>query len=314
MHPPLSMIFFTTLTGAAQGLLLALVALDAAARLGHGSFGSHVALAGAAVVLVLSAIGLVAASFHLGHPMRAWRAVSQWRTSWLSREVIVLPAFMFCVAAWGASHAWDGLPLVGSGIGWGLAASVLALLLYLCTGMIYGAIKAIRQWATPLTPVNYLILGLASGSLLAAAVMAVWLPQRAPLLAAVALVLTVLGAATRGYFLWRGLNLVPKTTLQSAIGARHPRIRQTAQGAMGGGFNAREFFHGRSAQAVLTIRWTAGVLGFVLPAVALAAGAGQAGPLTLGLLFAVQYGGLLAERWSFFAEGRHTQTLYGQSD
>jgi DMSO reductase anchor subunit len=299
MHPPLSMIFFTTLAGAAQGLLLALVGLELAGVV----LPRPMALAGAVLVLVLSGVGLVAASFHLGHPLRAWRAVAMWRTSWLSREVIAMPIFMALVLAWGLAH-WAQVPALVPGV----LAAVLAIVLYLCTGMIYAAIKAIREWAHPIVPINYLVLGVASGLLLAAALAAGFGSASAVVLGALALVATVLGAATRGYALWRHLQLVPKTTLQSAIGVRHPRIVQKSQGSMGGSFNTREFFHQRSPGFVLRMRWVAAVLGFGLPVLALAAGARSA-PV-LALLFGVQYLGLLAERWSFFAEGQHTQNLY----
>jgi sulfite dehydrogenase (quinone) subunit SoeC len=299
MNPPLSMILFTTLAGTAQGLLLALVGLE---RL-LAPLPRTLALTGAALVLALGGIGLVAATFHLGHPLRAWRAVAMWRSSWLSREVIALPIFLALVLAWGLAH-WHQAPTLVPG----LLSAVAALVLYLCTGMIYAAVKAIREWAHPVVPINFLLLGLASGLLLAAALAAALDPAAAPVLARLALLATVLGAATRGYALWRHLTLVPKTTLQSAIGVRHPRIVQTAQGTMGGSFGTREFFHRRAPAFVLRMRWAAVLLGFVLPAAALAAGVQST--LALGALFAIQYTGLLAERWSFFAEGRHTQNLY----
>jgi DMSO reductase anchor subunit len=109
----------------------------------------------------------VAASFHLGHPLRAWRAAAMWRRSWLSREVIVLPSFMAATAAWDLAHALQ-VPTAALA----LLAALLALLLYLCTGMMCGAVKAIREWATPMTPLNDTVLGLASGRLLAAALAA----------------------------------------------------------------------------------------------------------------------------------------------
>ena len=308
MNPPWSMIFFTTLAGAAQGLLIALVGIDLAQAAGLLQVPGALWPAGAVLVLVLSGLGLVAATFHLGRPMRAWRAASMWRTSWLSREVIVLPAFMAAVAAWGAAH-WAQVPTLMPG----LLAAALALALYLCTGMIYGAVKAIPEWATPMTPLNYTVLGLGSGWLLAAALAAALAPGLAPTLASMALGAIVLGALTRGAVLWRNLNRVPKTTLQSAIGVRHPRIVQKAQGAMGGSFNTREFFHGRTPGFVRGMRWTAALLGFALAAAALAVGGAVASTAALGALFAVQYVGLVAERWSFFAEGQHTQNLYYRS-
>jgi DMSO reductase anchor subunit len=298
------MIFFTTLAGAAQGLLLALLGVDLARSLGLVQAPQALFLAGAVITLAMCGVGLVAASFHLGHPWRGWRAMAMWRTSWLSREVIVLPAFMAAVAAWGLAHALQAPALL-----WGLLAGLLALALYICTGMIYGAVKAIREWATPLTPINYTLIGLASGALLASALAAFMAAPLAPGLARLALVATLVAALARGYAYWRNQRLVPRTTLQTAIGVRHPRIVQKSQGAMGGSFNTREFFHGRPATLVTRVRWAAALLGFVLPAAALAAVAAPSGPL-LALLFAMHYAGLLAERWSFFTEANHPQNLY----
>lgn len=308
MHPPFSMIFFTTLAGAAQGLLLALVGIQLGMHWRLVQAPQALFTVGAGVVLVLSAIGLVAATFHLGRPARAWRSAAMWRTSWLSREVIALPAFMIAVAAWGTLH-WTG----ASNMAVGIVAAALALMLYLCTGMIYAAIKAIKQWATPLTPLNYMMLGLSSGMLLAAALSAWLAPQLAPTLSRLTLLLIILGALTRGATLWRNLRLMPTTTTQTAIGVRHPRIIQKSQGAMGGSFNTREFFHGQTPQAVAMIRWIAVALGFAIPAIALTTDFWISSATLLTLLFIVQWAGLLAERWSFFAEGQHPQNLYYKS-
>src|SRR5918996_6647715 len=96
MHPAFSVIFFTTLIGVGQGLFLALYSVEFAARL-LGWLPEQDArffAAGSVVALAFLATGLVASFFHLGRPERAWRAAAMWRTSWLSREVIVLPVFM----------------------------------------------------------------------------------------------------------------------------------------------------------------------------------------------------------------------------
>ena len=308
MHPPWSMIFFTSLTGAAQGLLLMLVGIDICRAAGvlavppePGFF-----LVGALLILVMSAVGLFAASFHLGHTRRAWRAIMMWRTSWLSREAIVMPVFMALVAVWAIS-LWIGRPLPWVGV----VASALALLLYVCTGMIYGAVKAIRAWATPLTPLNFTLIGIATGAVLASALAAALAPTLVPVLVTIACVATAVAAFGRGLTLWRNLRPQSNTTLQTALGMRHPRIRQISQGSMGGSFNTREFFHGRSQAFVLKMRWLAVLAGFVLPVVVLLTVPPAAG--VLALLVLVQMAGILAERWHFFAEARHTQNLYTQA-
>ena len=53
--------------------------------------------------MLLVALGV--SFLHLGRPGRAWRAIAMWRTSWLSREVMVLPAFIAVVALW-SSRTW----------------------------------------------------------------------------------------------------------------------------------------------------------------------------------------------------------------
>src|SRR4051812_45163095 len=234
MHPAFSVIIFTTLAGAGQGLFIALYAVDLAG-LKDATFLSI----GAATAAALAALGLVASFFHLGRPEKAWRAASQWRTSWLSREVIVLPAFIGGSIAY-ALACYYAHPLRGLVGALNLAA---CLALFLCTGMIYACIKFLQEWASPLTVVNFFLLGTASGFTLATGIAATLVPPLVPFYASVAVVMTVVAFIGRGASLIRNARLKPKSSLQSAIGVRHPKIAQKAQGFMGGSFNTREFFH-----------------------------------------------------------------------
>lgn len=313
MNPALSVVFFTTLAGAGQGLLLALVGAQWAAHQGWiaAPVDPGFAALGALIAAVLAAAGLLASFFHLGHPERAWRAATQWRTSWLSREVIVLPGFIALTLALAAAQAagradW-ALPL-------GVLAALVALLLFVCTGMIYACIRFLREWATPLTPLNFTLLGCANGLTLAAALAALRAPALLPFFAAGALAFTLAGLAGRLAAWQRNAALAPKSTLQTAIGVKHPRIEQKAQGFMGGSFNTREFFHGRSAATLRLMRAATGVLAFALPLALLALAAFAAPPAApiLAAAAVLQYVGLLAERWLFFAEARHPQNLYYQ--
>ena len=288
--------------------LLALVGVDWAARLGLlAQPGRALHLTGAALLLLLlCGAGLVAATFHLGHPLRAWRAVMMWRTSWLSREVIELPAFMAVLALWGALQWRGGTPSMAIAA----VASGLAVLLFICTGMIYAAVSVIREWASPLTPLCFGLLGLASGLLLAAALAACTASAVAPALAWAALLALTVAAGVRAGTLWRNARLVRKTTLQTAIGVRHPRIVQKHASTMAGSFGNREFDHGRMAPQVLKARWGAALLGFALPAAGLLLMGGRPDAVGLTALWALQWVGLLAERWVFFADGQHPQNLY----
>lgn len=310
MKPAWSVIFLTTLIGAAQGLFLALFGVDVAARLGAvAPAPANFFVTGSAVSVALLAAGLVASFFHLGRPERAWRAVAMWRTSWLSREVIVLPLFIATVAAYGHAYA-SALSCAG----WiGLVGVLLCFALFFCTAMIYICLKFLQEWHTPLTFVNFLLLGTASGVLLAAVLATAYLPSLVTALAVVAGAVTAAGAFTRGLSLMRNARLRPISTPQSAIGIANPKIAQKAQGAMGGSFNTREFFHGRTAEVVCAVKWFFLLATFLLPLVLISVVLAGGAENWLVVAFVVQYLGLLAERWFFFAQARHPQNLYYQA-
>jgi DMSO reductase anchor subunit len=296
VRPALSVILLTTLIGAGQGLFIALVTVEFFFTAGKVFF-----VAGAVLSLLLLAAGLTASFFHLGHPERAWRSAAKWRTSWLSREVIVLPAFMAAVFAWGVAHAlgWPTLALAAVG-------ALLAIALYVCTAMIYACLPFLQEWHSPLTVLNYLVLGCASGFTLAAAYSGWMAPQVGAALTAGALCWTLLGLATRGAALARNARLKARSSPQSAIGVKHPRIAQKAQGAIAGSFNTREFFHGRGPGTLRKVKWLFILGAFVLPAALLVGGL----PIPA---FIVQFAGLMAERWFFFAQANHPQNLYYQA-
>ncbi len=177
--------------------------------------------------------------------------------------------------------------------------------------MIYACLPFLREWASPLTVINYILLGSASGFTLAAAFAAGVAPDLTRFLAGWAFVITLLGAVSRIASLVRNSRLRAKSTLQTAIGIRHPRIVQKSMGFMGGSFNTREFFHGRSTAVLRSIRWLFLLAAFAVPLALLALG-GSGAPVLLAA-FVVQYAGLLAERWYFFAQANHPQNVYYQA-
>jgi sulfite dehydrogenase (quinone) subunit SoeC len=309
MHPAFSILFFTTLAGTGQGLL---VLLALALLTGLPMAAGFVLMAvGLAEVLLLA--GLAASFLHLGHKMRAWRAVLMWRTSWMSREVILLPIFIALVALW-----W--LVLAGGGGGAlvkvGLPVLVLlcALALWYCTAMIYACLRFIQEWAHPLTIVNFILIGLSAGLVLGCALAA--LASEQALLRAAgpwAFALTWLAWAMRRLTLRRNSLLRQKSTLQSATGIRSERLVQKSMGMSAGSFNTREFFHGASAAALRHVRLGFQVLAFGLPVLLMSWGMLSASPLPWLLAALVQAPGLLAERWLFFAQAKHPQNLYYQT-
>ena len=310
MHPAFSVIFLTTLIGVGQGLFIALLAAEVGARIGWlVAPAPAFYVVGSFIAVAFLGAGLIASFFHLGRPERAWRAAAMWRTSWLSREVIVLPAFMAAVFAYGVLHRIG----VAETLFVGGLALLLCAALFVCTAMIYACIRFLQEWATPLTLINFTLLGLASGYSLAAAYAAYAAPELAPMYARWAIGFTLIAFCSRLATLVRNARLRPRSTLQTAIGVKHPKIEQKSQGFMGGSFNTREFFHGKSLALVRSVKWAFLLLGFVVPAALLAGGIASGSPLLIGAAFLVQYAGLVAERWFFFAQARHPQNLYYQA-
>jgi DMSO reductase anchor subunit len=324
VRPAFSVILLTTLLGAGQGLFLALFTHQALALLGllDARDGRGIYGPGAVVVLAFLGAGLVASFFHLGRPERAWRSAAMWRTSWLSREVIVLPAFMGTVFLHAGAHLTGFNPVllrlaggaaVDASVATGVAGSILAFALFVCTAMIYACLRFLREWHSPLTVANYVLLGTASGFTLAAALAGRLAPSETAFFAGWALVFTALAAASRGASLVRNARLRPVSTLQTAIGVRHPLIRQISQGFTAGAFNTREFFHGCTAALVRSVKWLFLLFSFAVPA-ALLAWSLAGGPAALpAAAIVTQMAGLMAERWFFFAEANHPQNLYYQA-
>ena len=323
MHPAMSVIFLTVLIGAGQGLFLALFTsqvIQPAAILPE-KFGLNFYVIGSLISVGLLGLGLFSSFFHLGHPERAWRSAAKWKTSWLSREVIVLPLAMLMIILYGVAHHFtftdvlftlSGGTVVNPALLLGAIGVIVTLALFICTAMIYGCIQFLQEWHSPLTVVNFSLLGIASGFTLATALSAYMDTEFTQFYASAAIILTVVAAIFRIISLIRNSKINPKSDLKSAIGVNHPVIKQISQGSMGGSFNTREYFHGKKMSFVKNMKYIFLILVFIVPLVLLFVSLGNALFLIPVIAFVVQMIGLLAERWYFFADANHPQNLYYQ--
>src|SRR5438045_6527152 len=219
MHPSFSIVFFTTASGAGFALLLLVGIGVPLALLPDNAWFGFTALA---IAFALAAGGLVSSVFHLGRPERAWRAFSQWRSSWLSREGVMSVLTFVPAAIFGIGWVFFGK--TGGLIGLcGVVAAICAAVTIACTGMIYASLKPIHQghnrWVVP----NYFMLGLMAGFLLLDLMIRFWVvrPVGTPLLA----LLTVLAAWWSKEAYWRFIdtNSAPSTVASAtALGSRGP--------------------------------------------------------------------------------------------
>jgi DMSO reductase anchor subunit len=323
MNPAFSVIFLTTLIGVGQGLFVAMVTGQSISALGFlPEQSNQFYVLGSIIVMGFLIAGLIASFFHLGHPERAWRTAAMWRTSWLSREVIVLPLLMGAVIVYGFAHHFNfTLKDMGIGNGFngdlaliiGVCGVAVTFALFICTGMIYACIKFLQEWSHPLTVINFTLFGLCSGFILATLLAQYRAPDFVNLYGGCAITLLLSVLVTRVWSLYRNAKLRPKSTMQSAIGIRHNKIQQKSQGFMGGSVNTRDFFHHAGPVFFKSVKWIFLLLVFPVAILLLISGMMQQSIFLLAIAFGLQYLGLLAERWFFFAQANHPQNLYYQT-
>jgi len=309
MHPALSVILFTTLSGAGYGLVALMGALAAAGGLPPDPW-----LAGAGLGLGSAAIaaGLIASTFHLGRPERAWRAFSQWRSSWLSREgVLSLLTFLPLLAlAYGAVMKQDmGGPWALAGV----ATALLAIATVYCTAMIYGSLKPIAHWHNRWVAPGYLLFALMSGALWLNAILLCFGMAERPIGALALLSIIAAVGIKLGY--WRHIDGTPgESSAESATGlGQFGTVRLLEAPHTSENYLMREMGFRIARKHAVKLRRIALLAGFVVPALLtiLAMVLPPIGAIPAACLAALSAMlGLLVERWLFFAEAKHAVTLY----
>jgi len=313
MDPAYSVILFTSSSGAGYGLIIWL----AIARLsGAWEMDSLAALVACLVALALITTGLLSSTFHLGHPERAWRAISQWRSSWLSREgvfaILTYPAAMLFAAGW----IWGKIP-VNLMSAAAATTLVLALITVISTGMIYASLKTIPRWNNHWVVPVYVALAMASGGLLFTIVLAASGAAAQPTLILMLGVLLFSWMTKWAY--WRFIDRhEPQSTTGTATGLGHlGEVTQLEAPHTSENYLLSEMGFSIARKHAAKLRRMALNLGLLLPGMLLILAGVSGGMAQLALLsVAVVLGlaGIVVERWLFFAEARHAVTLfYGRS-
>ena len=285
MHPAPSVIVFTALSGLGFGLLAFL-------GLGFPSVTGWMAFAFFAIAYLLAVGGLLASTFHLGHPERAIKAFSQWQTSWLSREAWAAVAALLVMGFYGAALVFFDTNLAP--LGW--LGAALSLATVYCTSMIYAQLKTVPRWKTPITSALFLALSLAGGGLLAGQI-------------TITIVLVAIAAALQLLWWMRGDTALRDsgTTIKSATGLLGGVVRAFEPPHTGSNYLLREFVHVVGRKHSQKLRLIALILGYALPIALLL--------LPFNHLFALlavisHITGIFASRWLFFAEAEHVVGIY----
>lgn len=309
MHPAYSVVLFTTASGGGYGLLIWLALLGGT---GFVPVTGWTGFFGLGLSLALITVGLLSSTAHLGRPERAWRAVSQWRSSWLSREgVLAILTYM---------------PAGVLGIGWvflgdasGLFAIAAALTVFLalmtvwCTGMIYASLPTIRAWHQPIVAPIYIALALATGAiLLNLLLLAFGHSTQLTAWIAVAASLAAFGLKAR---YWTIIDTAEQTyTTEAATGLRQlGKVRPLQPAHSQPNYVMREMGYSIARKHAEKLRRIAMLSLFVLPtllSLLLSISNGTVSLVLAALAAGSAIVGVAVERWLFFAEAKHVVMLY----
>lgn len=285
MHPAPSVILFTTFSGIGFGLLFWL-GIDATPPKGWVAFIFF------AIAYIMSVGGLIASTFHLGHPERAIKAFSQWRSSWLSREGICAVASLITMAFFGAGLVFFGT--IWQPLGW--IGAFGSLLTVFTTSMIYAQMKTVPRWRHWTTPALFLLLSLAGGALLAGRV-------------SIAIPLLIMAGALQAFawFHGDGRFLASGSSMKSATGLGHiGTVRAFEPPHTGTNYLMREFIHQVGRKHAFKLRIVTLVLGFILPILLVLVHS----HILAALAVLSHIAGVLTLRWLFFAQAEHVVGLY----
>jgi DMSO reductase anchor subunit len=306
MHPALSIVFFTTASGAGFGLLMA---IGVGVPLGLLPLNPGFGLVGLALSVLLAVAGLLSSTLHLGRPERAWRAFSQWKTSWLSREGVLSVTTLILAGLF--AIGWLVFGRVGGFFGLcGILAAALAGCTIYATGMIHRTLKPIRQWCNGWVVPNYVALALMSGLLLLDLILRFWVrPLAEPLFTLVA----IAAAWWLKERYWRFIDTAsaPSTVASATgLGARG-KVRILEPPNTEENYLLREMGFRIARKHRVRLRLIARIAGFVVPLLATLIALPGIVPLVAALVAVVSASlGLVVERWLFFAEAKHTVMLY----
>ncbi|MGF1476234.1 MAG: dimethyl sulfoxide reductase anchor subunit family protein [Geminicoccaceae bacterium] len=303
MHPAPSLIVFTTLSGVGFGLIFWL-------GIGLGAPLAPFAWFICPAAFALAGFGVAASTFHLGHPERAWRALSQWRSSWLSREGVLAAATLGLFALY--ALVWLMAGHRSPFLGW-LSAAAAAATVH-ATAMIYAQLKTVPRWNSWLTPLAFLSFGAAGGALAIAVGEALTIGSSNPS-NLLALVLIALAWAAKLWWWHHAAEIRldhAGASPETATGlSRLGEVRQFEPPHTSPNYLLREMVFQVGRRRAEQLRILALLIGCGVPLfVVLLALVASGDMIWLVTAFLAYLGGLAIERWLFFAEAEHVVATY----
>jgi DMSO reductase anchor subunit len=298
MRPAFSLIVFTTLSGLGFGL---------AAILGLGLIMAPTPqwwVIYNGVALALIGAGVLSSTLHLGHPERAWRAMTQWRSSWLSREGVLAALTTIILLGFAAEGYAEG----HGNLKIGIAVALLSLATIWSTAMIYASLKTVARWHHPLTPFVFVGYAISGGLVLAAALDAL-ANGGMSLLAQPALMGLISTAIVTMIWTKQAGAEGSGSTPESATGLGNlGEVRMLMPPHSEENWLQHEMGFVVARKHAAKLRLFSVTLAIILPAVMVYSATASSAMLVLAAITHVI--GVMVSRWLFFAEAKHTVMLY----
>ena len=288
MHPAPSIILFTVLSGFGFGLI---------SIIGLLQFLSVISIFDLIIYsiigVIFATVGLVSSFFHLANKKNAIKSLSQWQTSWLSREAI---ASIFCLLIVFGNIIWavyqnNYVSEVG------VVLFFLSLFTIFTTSMIYAQLKTVPSWNNALTPAIFVCAALTGGAIL--------LTDYASLV-----LLLVFGTLQISFWYIADRGFQDKeTSVGTALGYnKNEEIRPFDVAHTNRNYLLNEMVYKVARKHSVKIRYISFFMAFVFP-------------MSLILIFPNNFSvsvsaitihliGIYFSRWLFFAEAKHSVSFY----
>lgn len=288
MHPAPSIILFTVLSGFGFGLISIIGLLQFLSVISMFDLIIY-----SIIGVIFATVGLVSSFFHLANKKNAIKSLSQWQTSWLSREAI---ASIFCLLVVFGNIIWavsqnNYISEVG------VVLFFLSLFTIFTTSMIYAQLKTVPSWNNALTPAIFVSAALTGGAIL--------LTDYASLV-----LLLVFGTLQISFWYIADRGFQDKeTSVGTALGYnKNEEIRPFDVAHTNRNYLLNEMVYKVARKHSVKIRYISFFMAFVFP-------------MSLILIFPNNFSvsvsaitihliGIYFSRWLFFAEAKHSVSFY----
>ena len=306
MHPSKSIIFFTVISGTGYGIFIGLLFnilfIEISYSLNYKLFISLVSF-------LMIVLGLLSSTLHLGHPERAWRAFSQWKSSWLSREGLVsvitfFPMVLFYFFWINNINGYVFLLII---------LCIFSLLTIFCTGQMYATLKTIPSWNNSLVTPIYIFNGITVGSLFVYSInfyfnYNIFLYEKF-------IIITIILNLLLKISYWILIRQKTDTNIQTAVGIKSKDISFFEGPHTGKNYLTTEMINKSNNKNNHFLRLTFCILTFIIPLYMINQYSTLIADqfilkLSMIFVFILALVGMIIERYLFFIQSKHVVGLY----